>query len=274
MTEPGVETPQTDGSDRAWRMRTLLDLLATRGRLSVSEAATELAVSEATIRRDFTSLATQQLATRTHGGVVAASVAYDLPVRYRGGGNDSTKERIAAHASQLVSAGQVVGFNGGTTTSLVARQVASRADLAEAGVSPALTIVTNALNIATELVLRPHIRTVSLGGVARPQSYEVVGPLAHQVLRELWLDHLVLGVDTFDVQSGAACHHEGEASINALMVERAQEVTIVAGSEKLGRRSFARICDTPAIRRLVTDDAADSTVVEGFRGRGLEVVLV
>ncbi len=275
MSEVEPVTPtDEERSDRAWRMRTLMDLLAGRGRLSVSDAAAALNVSDATIRRDFTALASQQLVTRTHGGVVATTVAYDLPVRYRGGGDAGAKERIATHTAALVETGQVIGFNGGTTTSLVARHVAARADLADTGQQPALTVVTNALNIATEMVLRPHIRTVSVGGVARPQSYEVVGPLAHQVLAALWLDHLVLGVDGLEAASGASCYHEGEASINALMVERARRVTVVAGSEKLGRRSFARICETTSIHRVVTDSGADEKLVADLRAVGVVVDIV
>ncbi len=266
--EPVVEEQR---SDKAWRMRTLLDLVAERGRLTVTDATAALGVSEATVRRDFTALADQQLVTRTHGGVVASSVAYDLPVRYRNSGGKE-KDTIAAAAASLVTLGQVVGFNGGTTTSGTARQLASRQDLLS-GEQPSLTVVTNALNIATEMVLRPHIRTVSLGGVARPQSYEVVGPLAHQVLQELWVDHLFLGVDGISEDAGATCFHEGEASINALMVQRAQEVTVVAGSHKLGQRSFARICDATGIDRLITDRDADPALVAGFQALGVEVVL-
>lgn len=262
------------GGDRSWRLRQLLDRLAGDGRLSVTEAAALLGVSEATVRRDFATLANQQLVTRTHGGVVATSVAYNLPVRYRGSGDDSTKERIAAAAADLVQPGQVVGFNGGTTTSATARRLAARADLADSSARPALTVVTNALNIATEMVLRPHVRTVSLGGVARPQSYELVGPLAHAVLHELWLDQLMLGVDGFTAESGASCFHEGEASINTLMVEQATEVTVVAAAEKLGRRSFARICGVDAVRTLVTDTSADPVMVESLRAKGLQVILV
>ncbi|MDQ4053639.1 MAG: DeoR/GlpR family DNA-binding transcription regulator [Actinomycetota bacterium] len=253
-------------------MRTLLDLLAEHGRLSVNDATAALGVSEATVRRDFTALAQQQLVTRTHGGVVASSVAYDLPFRYRSSGGDA-KDRIAAAAAALVQVGQVVGFNGGTTTSGTARQLAARQDLVTTGPQPALTVVTNALNIATEMVLRPHIRTVSVGGVARPQSYEVVGPLAQQVLQELWLNHLFLGASGVSAEGGASCSHEGEASINALMVQRSEEVTVVADATKLGRRSFARICDTAAVNRLITDRDADPELVAGFEARGVEVVL-
>lgn len=259
--------------DKSWRMRQLIELLAVRGRLSVIDATEALGVSQATVRRDFNELAAQQLAKRTHGGVVATSVAYDLPVRYRGGGDDTAKGRIAAEAARLVRPGSVICLNGGTTTSMTAQAIATRTDLADAPERPALTVVTNALNIATEMVLRPHIRTVSLGGVARPQSYEVVGPLAHAVLEELWIDQAILGVDGLTPTSGASCFHEGEASINALMVERAEKVTVVSGAEKLGRRSFARICDTAAIHQLVTDSSADPDIVADLRSRGVEVLI-
>lgn len=259
-------------ADRAWRLRQLLEILAERRRLSVAEASTALGVSEATVRRDFNVLARQQLVTRTHGGVVATSVAYDLPLRYREG-SDGAKERVAEAAAKLVKPGDVVGFNGGTTTSAAARRLAGRPDLAESDLRPALTVVTNALNIATEMVLRPYVRTVTLGGIARPQSYELVGPLASMVLRELWVDRLFLGVDGLTVEGGASCFHEGEAAINAMMVERASQVVVVTGAEKLGRRTFARICDVGAMTMLITDTSADPQYVDRLRSAGVEVVL-
>lgn len=254
---------------RPSRLTDLLDLLTQEGRLSVVDAARALEVSEATVRRDFNSLAQQQLVTRTHGGIVATSLAYDLPVRYRG--NDDAKERIAATAAALVRPGEVVGFNGGTTTSATARRIAARSDLAITGTQPGLTVVTNALNIASEMVLRPHIRTVSLGGIARPHSYELIGPLANMVLRELWLDHLVLGVDGFASEGGASCVHEGEAAVSSTMVERASKVTVVADGEKLGRRTFSRICDCSSVSTLVTDTSADERELGRIRSLGVDV---
>jgi DeoR family transcriptional regulator of aga operon len=274
VSAPDTRAAQhSDTRDRAKRLQTLLDMLAERGRLSVTAAATTLGVSEATVRRDFATLADQQLVTRTHGGVVATSVAYELPVRYRESDHSSAKERIAGAACDLVKQGMVVAFNGGTTTSATARRLAARADLAQSAQRPAVTVVTNALNIATEMVLRPYIRTVILGGVALPQSYELTGPLATLVLQELWLDMLVLGVDGFSLDSGASCHDEGEAGVNAMMVRRARQVVVVAGSEKLGRRSFARICDASAVDVLVTDRDADPGTVAEVRTAGITVTL-
>ena len=119
----------TDSRDRGQRWSSLLGLLAGHGRLSVSQVCAELGVSEATVRRDFRELAAQQPVTRTHGGVVATSVAYALPALYKSALADDDKERIARAAALLIAPGSVVGFNGGTTTSATARQLAARADL-------------------------------------------------------------------------------------------------------------------------------------------------
>jgi DeoR/GlpR family transcriptional regulator of sugar metabolism len=261
----------TEVRDRPRRWDALLDLVAERGRLSVGEAASRLRVSEATVRRDFTALADQRLVTRTHGGVVAASVAYDLPARYRARAAADPTERIAAAAASLVDAGTVVGLNGGRTTSATARRLAARDDLQATAGRPGLTVVTNALNIATEMVLRPYIRTVALGGVVRPYSYELTGDLARLVLDQLWLDVLLLGVEGLDPVAGATCHDDTEAGVDAAMVARSRRVVVVAASEKLGARSFARICGADDIDVLVTDSAADAAVVADLRSAGVDV---
>ena len=265
---------QTRGMDRGARWSALLALLAEHGRLSVTEVVDALGVSEATVRRDFSELAAQQLVTRTHGGVVASAVAYDLPARYKHAGSDSAKERVATFAADLAAGGAVVGFNGGTTTSATARRLAARADLASSTRRPAITDVTNALNIATEMVLRPFIRCVSLGGVARPESYELSGPFASMVLGELWLDVVFLGVDGVSAAAGATCEHEGEAGINSLMVDRAERVVVVGTGEKVGRRAFARICATSRVDVLVTDSSAPAAAVEELRAGGVTVEVV
>lgn len=257
--------------DRGARWSALLGLLAEQGRLTVAQAVDELGVSEATVRRDFGELAAQQLVTRTHGGVVATAVAYDLPARYKQASGDTAKDRIASAAADLALEGSVVGFNGGTTTSSTARRLAARSDLASSSERPAITVVTNALNIATEMVLRPFIRCVSLGGVARQESYELSGPLASMVLNELWLDTVFLGVDAVSAQAGATCRHEGEAGINALMVQRADRVVVVATGDKVGRRAFARICPTSRIDVLVTDKSAPDDEVRALQAAGVTV---
>jgi DeoR/GlpR family transcriptional regulator of sugar metabolism len=254
------------------RWNQLLELLAAEGQLQVERAAKELGVSTATIRRDFDELASQQMLARIRGGAVAQGVTYDLPLRYKSERHPSEKQRIAAVAARLVQPGQVVGLNGGTTTTEVARALAVRTDLTTAAGAAAVTVVTNALNIATELAVRQHIKIVVTGGVARPQSYELTGPLATGVLERVSVDIAFLGVDAIDPVAGAMAQHEGEASINQLMASQAAQVVVVADSSKIGRRAFARICTASEIDVLVTDTGLAAEAFARFAEAGVQVI--
>ena len=154
---------------QADRLSAVLERLSGNGSVGVDELARELEVSAATVRRDLQLLEEQRLLSRTHGGAVAHGVLYELPLRYRGARHEHEKRRIAAVAAARVVDGSAIGLTGGTTTTEVARALAERRRL---------TVVTNSLNIASELAVRPNLKLVVTGGVARSESYELVGPLA------------------------------------------------------------------------------------------------
>lgn len=262
--------------NRYERLNAILELVAERGRVDVESIAGELGVSAATIRRDLDHLAGQQFLTRTRGGAVAHSVAYDLPLRYKTARQATEKQRIAEAAAELVDAGMVIGLNGGTTATEVARAIATRDALREQASTGmrAVTIVTNAVNIANELVVRPHVKVVVTGGVARPQSYELAGPLATNILEDISLDIAFLGVDAIDPTAGASAHHEGEASINHLMASRARQVVITADSSKVGAHAFARIGRPEEIDVFVTDTGISEGDTRKFEDAGIKVVPV
>jgi DeoR family transcriptional regulator of aga operon len=256
------------------RWNELLELLAVSGQVQVEDAAQALGVSAATVRRDLDELAQQQMVTRIRGGAVAQGVTYDLPLRYKSERHSSEKQRIAAVAAGLVKPGQIAGLNGGTTTTEVARALAMRPDLNSGAPSPGVTIVTNALNIATELAVRQHIKIVATGGVARPQSYELTGPLATGVLEQVTLDIAILGVDGIDAVAGATTHHEGEASTNRLLAQQASTVVVAADSSKVGRRAFARIFTAREVDVLVTDAGISADDKARLEEAGVDVVVV
>ncbi|MFI1659180.1 DeoR/GlpR family DNA-binding transcription regulator [Streptomyces sp. NPDC020472] len=259
------------------RWSALLELLAAEGRLEIEGAATALEVSHATIRRDLDELAEQQMLVRTRGGALAHGVSYELPLRYKSSRNTPEKQRIAAAAADLVADGEVLGLNGGTTTTEVARALALRTSGNQrtalgSAPAPVLTVVTNALNIAVELAVRPQIKIVTTGGVARPQTFELVGPLTMGVLNEVVLDVAILGVDGVDPRMGITAHHEDEAGISRLLTERAHRVIVVTDSSKLGHRAFARICGLDRIDVLVTDARVPDDVSARLVEAGVKVI--
>lgn len=273
MALPGDVATPTDGPARrtnrtvrrSERMSEILHALNETGSIHVGELARRFGVSEATLRRDLTLLEEQRLLTRTHGGALAQDVAYELPVRYRQGRSRDAKRAIARLAARRVPAGpHVVGLSGGTTTSEVAKELADRSEL---------TIVTNALNIAMDLVLRPRVKLVVVGGVSRAQSYELVGPWAEQVLASINIGTAFIGVDGIDAAGGITTHDENEARTNRAMITRAQRVVVVADGSKLGTLTLARIADITEVHEVVTDPSADPAAVEAIRSAGVEVTV-
>jgi DeoR family transcriptional regulator of aga operon len=258
------------------RWTTLLDIVAAEGRVDIEEAAGRLGVSAATVRRDLDELASQHLLVRTRGGAVPHSVSYELPLRYKLSRRREEKHRIADATAGLVAAGSVVGINGGTTTIEVARALAVRADQA-GDTGPQMTIVTNALNIAHELAVRPRVKLVLTGGVVRPQSYELVGPLAMPSLERITLDVAILGADGVSAAGGVTTNNEDEAAVNGLMVKRARTVIVVADASKLGQQAFAEVCPATQVDTVVTGGAdADGgtsarAAIDDLRAAGVTV---
>jgi DeoR/GlpR family transcriptional regulator of sugar metabolism len=176
------------------------------------------------------------------------------------------KARIGHAAAELIQPGEVIILDSGTTTTEVARQLKAHA-------LHGVTIITNAMNVAAELVDAPGISVVGIGGVLRPVSLSFVGPQAEAMLKELHADRLFLAVDGFDLENGPTTPDVLEAQLNALMIASAKEITVVADSSKLGRRSVSRIGSIDQIHRLITDTKAPEEFVKTLRARGVEVVL-
>lgn len=248
---------------RSERVTAILERLAGGGSLDVAGVAGELGVSVATVRRDLMLLDEQNLLVRTRGGAVGFAVsACEVPVRYRDARGRAAKRAIARTALRCVPSGpQVLAVNGGTTTGELARMLATRSGL---------TVVTNALNIADVLVNSPRVKLVVTGGVARSTSSELVGPWAERTFGGVTVDVVFMGVDGIDA-AGLSTHDEAEAHINAVMIERARRVVVLADGSKIGRRRRAHVADLSAVDELVTDSSADRGALAELTACGVNV---
>lgn len=256
--------------NREDRLIAILDLLGESGSLGVGDLVDTFGVSPATARRDLDVLADRQLLNRTHGGASAQSVAYDLPLRYKRGQATEAKSAIAIAASELVRPGARIGLTGGTTCTAIATELSRRSDLEQ----ERPTVVTNAINIAAQLVLRPHIKVVMVGGAVNPRSYELAGPLAEPILRQIKLDVAFIGINALDVHDGPFVHDEKEARVNSLMAGRADQAWIVADSSKLGNQAFAAVGPLSDFRGLITDDGIADAERDALIDQGLDVRIV
>ncbi|WP_321477272.1 transcriptional repressor AgaR [uncultured Paludibaculum sp.] len=250
------------------RRRKILELVEMENRVTVEGLVRRFAVSSVTIRADLDSLAKAGSLIRSHGGAIKCiDPRADYPIAFKEALHHAEKARIGHAAAELIRPGQIIILDSGTTTAEIARR------LKHLRLRP-ITVITNALNSAMELSSTPDLSVVMLGGILRPMSFSLVGPQAEQTLRNLNADQLFLGVDALDPELGLSTPDILEAQLNALMIKVAKEVTVVADSSKLGRRSLSVICKTNAIHRLITDTGADGQIVEALREQGVVVQMV
>jgi DeoR/GlpR family transcriptional regulator of sugar metabolism len=224
------------------RRSRILQIAESAGFVSLQRLVSELGASESTVRRDLDVLDAAGQIHRTRGG--AAFTADNQPdFDARRSVAITQKQQIARRVVQMISEGETVLLDGGTTTLEVARQLTGKA----------LQIVTNSLPIANLLMNRPEIELIFIGGYVYPRTGVALGEQAVLALRHLHVTRLVMGT--------GGITEEGLFNSNALlvdterqMIEAADRVTLVADSSKFGQRALSHLCSLQVVDEVVTDD--------------------
>jgi DeoR family transcriptional regulator of aga operon len=247
---------------RRHRLNQIVSAVVERGQVDVPSLATEFAVSSATIRRDLEALQQQRLVCRTHGGATIHAAFNDLPLSYKRTRDLAEKQRIARHATAFLEGARVIGTTGGTTVFQFIQLLRDRDDL---------TVVTNALNVATDLVGRPGPRVFVAGGEVRVSSQESVGHSAEAFLAEYNIDVAFLGVDGLDAVAGCTNYDPAGARVNAVLARRARKRIVLADATKIGRVALAQVCRMADVDVLITDSRATEAELEPLRRQGAVV---
>jgi DeoR family transcriptional regulator, aga operon transcriptional repressor len=248
------------------RRQHVLSLIQRDGRVLVSELSESLGISPITIRKDLDYLGSKGLVERTHGGALAlqSSALLDPSLKDKEQHQSKEKQLIASAAIKLVSEGQCVLLDSGSTTTAIARNLRQFSHL---------TVITNGMNIAAELS-DTNFDILLIGGSLRKNSFSLVGPLAEDTLREIHADILFLGVDGFDIRIGLTTPNVLEARANRAMVRASKKVVAVCDSTKFHRQSLALIVPPTAIHTIITDSGIQESDVESLKSIGVEVIIV
>jgi DeoR/GlpR family transcriptional regulator of sugar metabolism len=173
------------------------------------------------------------------------------------------KQRIGAAAAALIQAGQTILLDSGTTVDAVIKNVR------EARV----TVVTNALNIASEALKHPEMDVLIAGGMVRKGLNYMVGPQTNQFLQTIRADILFLAVEGVDLRAGFTVPDVYNADNKRGMVASAQKVVVLADHSKLGRVSTCSIIPLHQAHLLITGSEANATLIAELR-RYIEVLQV
>jgi len=247
------------------RRHRILQEVAERQTIHIAELATELGVSEMTIRRDITRLERDGFLRRTYGGATAhITRSMELLFNARALENAPAKRIIGMRAAPLVERASSVFVAMGSTTEQVAMYLPPRDDL---------TVITSSVTVASFLGTRRG-RVVILGGSILTDELACVGPVAEATTRRYHADVAVVGAAGLSADRGITELNDAVAEVNRLMIEQSDRVLVVADGSKIGAAAMAAVAPAHVIHTLVTDSDAPPDALDELRALGMEVVVV
>jgi len=247
----------------------MLALLRERDFVRVADLAERFDVSEVTVRGDLDALQARGQLRRVRGGAVPRAAA---PAERRFEEAEiaaaTQKRAIARTAAGMVSDGDTIVLDVGTTTTAVAQALAERTELTD------VTVFTSSLTIALALESAdPRLTVVVTGGTLRSKQHSLVEPLAGLVLGTINAGTAFIGCNGIDIERGVTNVNLPETEIKRMILRASQQRVVCADSSKLGQVALAHVCDLDDVDRLITDDQADPDLIAALRDTGLEVVL-
>ncbi len=246
-----------NGSDSilpAERRKRMVEYIQQKRSGRIEELAAILEVSEATVRRDLDILAEEGLVSRTHGGAVLpeSSTAFERLYPDKRLLYAEKKKLIGAEAALLVSDGETLILDSGSTTFEIAQNLTGHKNL---------TIITYDLYIAG-IGYDPSTTVIVTGGMRREGFNILYGPIAEDVLRQIRVDKAFLGADAVDFVHGIANATYLEVPIKRLIIAAARRVILAADASKFGKEALVKVCDVERIHHLITDAAIPEAVIE------------
>jgi DeoR family fructose operon transcriptional repressor len=250
----------------AERLERIREALLPEGSVRVAELASLLQVSDVTVRADLSQLEREGLLKRTHGGaVLVRRTRFERPFAEQQTQRVVEKRRIGQAAAELIEDEDTIILDVGTTTTEIARHMPAVNNV---------VVVTNGLNIASELEHCPGVTVVVTGGTLRPMQHSLVNPYATLLLSQINADKLFLGCNGVSLEKGITNSNLQEAEIKKAMVSAAKFVVAVADSSKIGAVSAAHVCTLADVDALITNSDADPDGLRRLREAGLNVIVV
>ena len=257
----------------AERLERIAQAVRQNGAVSIADLSERLGVSEATIRRDLTKLQQQGLLRRTYGGAMSLQgSSLDAPFAVRERQHVAEKRAIAQAAAQLVSNGETIALDAGTTTAELASALRNHSDL---------TVITNSERVMNELYDCSGVNVFVTGGELRALSglpargdLCLVGPIAEETLRRFRPSKAFLGTAGITLAEGMSNTNLPQTRIKQLLAEISDEVILLTDHTKFGHVSYSIVAPVDVLDKVITDQGIAPVDKAALEERGIQVVVV
>ena len=243
------------------RQQKILQMVIDKGQMSVSELAKITGVSEVTIRQDLNTLEKQSFLRRAHGFAVSLD-SEDVETRMMT--NYTLKRQLAEFAASLVSPGESVFIENGSSNALLARTLAEQKDV---------TIITVSSYIA-HLLKETPCEVILLGGIYQKKSESMVGPLTRQFIQQVHFSKAFIGIDGWQTETGFTGRDMMRADVVNAVLEKGSEAIVLTDSSKFGAVHPYTLGPIERFSRVITDARISASDRKLMEQRGLTVNIV
>lgn len=217
----------------AERQDKILDVLAEKKYVSITELCGTLHFSESTLRRDIKRMERDRLLLCTRGGISAIDRQnHETPMLLRQTVNHTQKKAIARAAASLVQDGQIICMDASTTAMEMIPFLKPRRDL---------TIITCCLVTATRIVETLECTLICTGGRYHAPTAALTGIAAINSLRNWFADVMFFSCNSIDAVNGLTDQGEEIAQLKTAMLRQSKRAVLLADSSKFGRTASYRL---------------------------------
>jgi DeoR/GlpR family transcriptional regulator of sugar metabolism len=246
------------------RQKQILELLKEKESLDSKEIGKKLQIPLPTLWRDLNVLAAQGKILKSHGGAsLKADSNFELHFSTRLKKNADAKMRIAEKAAELVSPGDIIALDTGTTAMFIARALKEKDNL---------TVVTASLGVAQELLGAKGIYTVLLGGDLKEEIMATAGPMTLQHIKNFRVDKYFLGAFGVDPMRGTQDAYLFEIETKKALMAISAETVLVADSAKFGKNSLGVVAEIKQIKKLITDSRLAKAHRTALQKSGVKII--
>lgn len=227
------------------RRRKIISMLEERNSVLVPELSKTFNVTEETIRRDLEKLEKEGLLKRTHGGaVISDNINIDLPLKVREVTNIEGKRAIGIKVAEYINDGDTIMLDSSSTALQVAQRIKDKNKI---------TVITNSINVVTELSNAKDCKVISTGGILRQSSMSFVGHMVEDSIKNFNVDIAVIACKGLDMVKDITESNEMESEVKKAMVEAAERVFLLADYTKFNKVSFLKMLKLDSVDTIFTD---------------------
>ncbi|WP_435622845.1 DeoR/GlpR family DNA-binding transcription regulator [Flagellimonas sp.] len=244
------------------RHQFILNEVRIHNRVLLTDIADLLKVSVDTVRRDIKELHNSDQLKKVHGGAVSLGFNTYSPVGKKVYSLEK-KSQIAEKAITLIKEGQVILLSGGTTNLELARRLPTKIKL---------TCFTPSLPIAVQLLTKPNVDVIFIGGRLSKDSQITVGGSAINMLSEIKVDICFLGTNSIHPVQGLTEFDWEIVQMKKAMIHSSRKVVSPCISEKIGSLQRYKICGVEDVDVLITELEPWDIKLDAFKTMNLQLL--